>query len=192
MHQFASGSSAAVSLLGGESGPPVGPETVGRPPSGFEAPPIPSAALPDGGAREAPAETQPEAESPAGVPTADVPAVAEVRRLVVRLLGGDEVELGNFDERDGAIEAAQIWSRVSARRRPRAIGPRSKGASCARTRRLDRRTGRRLGGPGGTALGRSVPPVLQPGTPVGADARGEPLSPRRRRRSDEPAPRPGC
>ncbi len=32
---------------------------------------------------------------------------AEVRRLVVRLVGGDEVELGSFDDRDGAIEAAQ-------------------------------------------------------------------------------------
>ena len=31
---------------------------------------------------------------------------AETRRLVVRLVGGEEVELGSFDNRDGAIEAA--------------------------------------------------------------------------------------
>ena len=54
---------------------------------------------------KAPAETQPEVEQEDE--HADVPAVAEVRRLVVRLLGGDEIELGSFDERDDAMEAAQ-------------------------------------------------------------------------------------
>ena len=107
MHQFANGSSAAVSLLGGgESGPPVGPETVGRPPSGYDAPPIPLRPFPTSVAK-APAETQPEAEAKQEDENEDVPAVAEVRRLVVRLLGGDEIELGSFDERDDAMEAAQ-------------------------------------------------------------------------------------
>ena len=107
MHQFANGSSAAVSLLGGgEPGPPVGPETVGRPPSGYEAPPIPLRPFPTSVAK-APAETQPEAEAEQEDEHEDVPAVAEVRRLVVRLLGGDEIELGSFDERDDAMEAAQ-------------------------------------------------------------------------------------
>ena len=41
------------------------------------------------------------------VETEDVPSMAEVRRLVVRLLGGDEIELGSFDDRDDAMEAAQ-------------------------------------------------------------------------------------
>jgi hypothetical protein len=105
MHQFANGSSAAVSLLGGgESGPPVGPETVGRPPSGYEASPIPLRPFPTSVAK-APAEAQLEAEQEDE--HEDVPAVAEVRRLVVRLLGGDEIELGSFDERDDAMEAAQ-------------------------------------------------------------------------------------
>jgi hypothetical protein len=54
---------------------------------------------------KAPAETQPEVEQEDE--HTDVPAVAEVRRLVVRLLGGDEIELGSFDERDDAMEAAQ-------------------------------------------------------------------------------------
>ena len=100
MHQFASGSSAAVSLLGGESGPPVGPETVGRPPSGYEAPAIPLRPFPTSIATatvETVQDTTPE----------DVQAAADVRRLVVRLLGGDEVELGTFDDRGDAVKAAQ-------------------------------------------------------------------------------------
>ena len=100
MHQFASGSSAAVGLLGGDSGPPVGPETVGRPPSGFEAPAVPLRPFPTA-VVSAPAETEQEAE------TEELPVAAEVRRLVVRLLGGDEVELGSFDDRGDAMEAAQ-------------------------------------------------------------------------------------
>lgn len=89
MHQFANGSSAAVGLLGGDSGPPVGPQTIGRPPSGFEAPPIPLLPF------------------PRAVAVASAPAETEMRRLVVRLLGGDEVELGSFDKRGDAMEAAQ-------------------------------------------------------------------------------------
>ncbi len=100
MHQFASGSSAAVSLLGGDSGPPVGPETVGRPPSGFEAPSVPLRPFPTAVAA-VPAETEEEAE------TDEPPLAAEVRRLVVRLLGGEEVELGSFDDRGDAMEAAK-------------------------------------------------------------------------------------
>src|SRR6187397_3477136 len=107
MHQFANGSSAAVSLLGGgESGPPLGPETVGRAPSGYDASPIPLRPFPTSVAKP-PAETQPEVEAQQEDEKEDVPAVAEVRRLVVRLLGGDEIELGSFDERDDAMEAAQ-------------------------------------------------------------------------------------
>jgi hypothetical protein len=39
--------------------------------------------------------------------TEELPVAAEVRRLVVRLLGGEEVELGSFDDRDDAMKAAQ-------------------------------------------------------------------------------------
>jgi len=100
MHQFASGSSAAVSLLGGDSGPPVGPVTVGRPPSGFEAPSVPLKPFPTSVAL-APAESEQKAEI-------EVPALtADVRRLVVRLLGGEEIELGSFNDRGDAMEAAQ-------------------------------------------------------------------------------------
>ena len=100
MHQFASGSSAAVGLLAGDSGPPVGPETIGRPPSGFEAPAVPLRPFPSAVA-SAPAETAQEPE------TEEMPVAAEVRRLVVRLLGGEEVEFGSFDDRTDAMEAAQ-------------------------------------------------------------------------------------
>lgn len=100
MHQFASGYSSAAGLLGGDSGPPVGPVTIGRPPSAFEAPPIPLRPFPTSVA-SAPAETEQETKPD------DVPVATEVRRLVVRLLGGEEVELGSFDDRDDAMEAAQ-------------------------------------------------------------------------------------
>jgi len=100
MHQFASGS-AAVSLLGGgDSGPPVGPVTIGRPPSSFEAPSVPLRPFPTSVAVVA-AETGDEAD------TEELPVAAEVRKLVVRLLGGEEVELGSFDDRDDAMKAAQ-------------------------------------------------------------------------------------
>ena len=51
--------------------------------------------------------TEPEAVTEQEIETEDVPSMAEVRRLVVRLLGGDEIELGSFDDRDDAMEAAQ-------------------------------------------------------------------------------------
>ena len=102
MHSFASGSTAAVGLLGGgggDGGPPVGPETIGRRPSSFEAPPVPLRPFPT--AVTAPAETETAAEAVA------VPVAAGVRRLVVRLLGGDEIELGTFADRGDAVKAAQ-------------------------------------------------------------------------------------
>ena len=107
MHQFASGSTAAVSLLGGgdTSGPPVGPETIGRPPSNYEAPPVPLRPFPTSVLSAV--ATEPESVTEQDVETEDMPSMAEVRRLVVRLLGGDEIELGSFDDRDDAMEAAQ-------------------------------------------------------------------------------------
>ena len=106
MHQFASGSSAAVSLLGGNSsGPPVGPDTIGRPPSNYEAPPIPLRPFPT--SMLSAVATLPEPVTEQDVETEDAPSMAEVRRLVVRLLGGDEIELGSFDDRGDAMDAAQ-------------------------------------------------------------------------------------
>jgi hypothetical protein len=113
MYDLASGASASASLLGG-SEPPLSPETVGRSPSFLEAPmalkPIPvvmsTTTLP------APA---PLPDLPAPIAAVDPPALVEApslettvaARLVVRMLGGDELELGMFDDRDAAIEAAK-------------------------------------------------------------------------------------
>lgn len=67
----------------------MGPPTIGRPPSNFEAPPIPLLPF------------------PRAVADASAPAETGLRRLIVRLLGGDEVELGSFDNRGDAMKAAQ-------------------------------------------------------------------------------------
>ena len=109
MHQFASGSTAAVSLLGGgdTSGPPVGPDTIGRPPSNYEAPPVPLRPFPTSVLSAVATEPEAVTEQEIEIETEDMPSMAEVRRLVVRLLGGDEIELGSFDDRDDAMEAAQ-------------------------------------------------------------------------------------
>ena len=77
MHSLAS-SAAAVGLVG-------------------SAPPPITEAIPDSPDFLAPPTTPPVAEAVADTP----------RRLVVRLLGGEEVELGDFDDRNDAVEAAQ-------------------------------------------------------------------------------------
>jgi hypothetical protein len=77
MHSIANGSAAAVGLIGAAP-PPVTDE-------------VPTT----------PAFLAPAARLVAEV-TTETP-----RRLVVRLLGGEELELGDFDDRDDAIEAAK-------------------------------------------------------------------------------------
>ncbi len=107
MFDFASGPGAAAGLLGG-SEPPLSPETVGREPSNFEVPvlkPIPAAmsttTLPT--PTPLPASLPPAAVAPVPVDL----ETAQTARLVVTMLGGEEVELGLFDDRDDAIEAAK-------------------------------------------------------------------------------------
>jgi hypothetical protein len=109
MHQFASGPGMAVGLAGSD-GPPISPETVGRAPSFLEAPvPLRPAAGP------APVSAAP-AQEPVEEPEEEILApAADVRRVVVRLLGGEEIELASFDERDAAIAAAQeLMLRIGA------------------------------------------------------------------------------
>ena len=77
MHSIASGSASAVGLLGSAPAPVA--EISADSPDFLAAP------------------VSPVAEDPTPAP----------RRLVVRLLGGEEVELGDFDDRDDAVEAAQ-------------------------------------------------------------------------------------
>ena len=109
MHQRASGASVAVGLVG--DGPPLSTETVGRAPSILEAAPVPlksfEAILAERQATEQaqPAETVETVET--AEPVEDAPVAAEQRRLVVRLLGGEELDLGTYDVRADAVSAAQ-------------------------------------------------------------------------------------
>ncbi len=109
MHQFASGPGMAVGLANTD-GPPLSPETVGRAPSFLEAP-VPLRPI----AEPAPVATAP-AQEPVEEPEEELLApAAGVRRIVVRLLGGEEIELASFDGRDAAIAAAQkLVLRVAA------------------------------------------------------------------------------
>ena len=92
MHQFASGPLGSVSLIGSE--PPLSPETVGRAPG--------SPAFLDGSVALKPIPTLPRSLTVPERPAVD----PEGRRLVVRLLGGEELELDRFDGRDDAMKAA--------------------------------------------------------------------------------------
>ena len=103
MYDFASGPSASASLLGG-SEPPLSPELVGGSPSFLEVP-VPLKPIP---------AVMSTTTLPAPAPLPAPPSLVEVppvettaARLVVRMLGGEELELGAFDDRDGAIEAAK-------------------------------------------------------------------------------------
>jgi hypothetical protein len=91
MHQFASGPLGA-DVVGSE--PPLSPETVGRAPG--------SSAFLDGSVTLKPIPTIPR---PAPAPPPETPA-ADSRRLVVRLLGGEQLELATFDDREAAMAAA--------------------------------------------------------------------------------------
>lgn len=98
MFDIASGAAApvAVGLVGVSEDPPLTPEPVGPAPSSFEAPPVPLRSF----------------ESILAERTAQA---APTRRLVLRLLGGDELELGSYDERDEAVAAArELVERFSA------------------------------------------------------------------------------
>ncbi len=80
MHSIANGSAAAVGLVG--TAPPPVTETSADSPNFLVLPAEPVAEL---------------RELPANGP----------RRLVVRMVGGEEVELGDFEDRDEAVGAAQ-------------------------------------------------------------------------------------
>jgi hypothetical protein len=99
MFDIASGAAApvAVGLVGTVEDPPLTPEPVGPAPSSFEAPPVPLRSF----------------ESILAERTAA--QAVETRRLVVRLLGGDELELGSYSDRDEAVAAArELMQRFSA------------------------------------------------------------------------------
>ena len=98
MYEFASGAAAPVSVgLIGAVDPPVTPEAVGPAPSNFEAPPVPLRSFESILAEHASAVT-------ASVAVAEP---AGTRRVVLRLLGGEQLELAAYGERDDAVAAAR-------------------------------------------------------------------------------------
>ena len=103
MYEFASGAAATVAVgLIGVDDPPLSPEPVGPAPSNFEAPPIPLRSF----------ETILAERSSAAA--ASTPAPVETRRVVIRLLGGEQLELASYDDRDAAVAAArELMTRFS-------------------------------------------------------------------------------
>lgn len=104
MYEFASGAAApvAVGLIGADD-PPLSPELVAPAPSNFEAPPVPLRSF---------ESILAERTTSAAVPA---PAPVETRLVVIRLLGGEQVELAGYDDRDAAVAAArELMTRFSA------------------------------------------------------------------------------
>lgn len=95
MYEFASGvaAPAAVGLIGAVD-PPLSPEAVGPAPSNFEAPPVPLRSF------ESILAEHTSATTTTAAPT-------ETRRVVLRLLGGEQLELASYGDRDEAVAAAR-------------------------------------------------------------------------------------
>ena len=104
MYEFASGAAApvAVGLIGADD-PPLSPELVAPAPSNFEAPPVPLRSF---------ESILAERTTIGAVPA---PAPVETRLVVIRLLGGEQVELAGYEDRDTAVAAArELMTRFSA------------------------------------------------------------------------------
>jgi hypothetical protein len=104
MYEFTSVAAApvAVGLIGSDD-PPLSPEPIAPAPSNFEAPPIPL--------RSFESILAERTATAAATPTAAV----ETRRIVIQLLGGEQVELDGYDDRDTAVAAArELMARFSA------------------------------------------------------------------------------
>ena len=102
MYEFASGAAApvAVGLIGSED-PPLSPEPVAPAPSNFEAPPVPLRSF--------------ESILAERTATATIDAAVETRRVVLRLLGGEQLELAAYGDRDEAVAAARdLMTRFSS------------------------------------------------------------------------------
>jgi hypothetical protein len=97
MYEFTSETSAPVAVgLIGSVDPPLSPEPVGPAPSNFEPPPVPLRSFESILAEHKSAV----AEQPQPEPT-------QTRRVVLRLLGGEQLELASYDDRDEAVAAAR-------------------------------------------------------------------------------------
>jgi hypothetical protein len=108
MYEFASVAAApvAVGLIGSED-PPLSPEPIGPAPSNFEAPPVPLRSF-----ESILAEHKSTASATAAVVASET---AETRRVVLRLLGGEQLELAAYTDRDDAVIAArELMTRFSS------------------------------------------------------------------------------
>ncbi len=112
MYEFASGAAAPVAVgLIGSVDPPLSPEPVGPAPSNFEAPPVPLRSF-ESILAEHTSAANAAASKPAEEETVET---VETRRIVLRLLGGEQLELAGYDDRDEAVAAARdLMTRFSA------------------------------------------------------------------------------
>jgi hypothetical protein len=103
MYEFASVAAApvAVGLIGAED-PPLSPEPMGPAPSNFEAPPVPLRSFESILAEHASAVS-----ATATATAGPAPETVETRRVVLRLLGGEQLELAAYTDRDDAVAAAR-------------------------------------------------------------------------------------
>ena len=109
MYEFASVAAApvAVGLIGSED-PPLSPEPVGPAPSNFEAPPVPLRSF------ESILAEHRSAATARATAIAVVPEAVEPLRVVLRLLGGEQLELAAYTDRDEAVAAArELMTRFS-------------------------------------------------------------------------------
>ena len=114
MYKFASGAAAPVALgLIGSQDPPLSPEPIAPPPSNFEPPPVPLRSFEAILAEHASTAVAAESE-----PATVVAAVAEptsTRRIVLTMLGGEQLELAAYGDRDDAVAAArELMTRFSS------------------------------------------------------------------------------
>ena len=103
MYEFASAAApVAVGLIGAQD-PPLSPEPMGPAPSNFEAPPVPLRSF----------EAILAEHTSAALAVAPEPV--EVRRIVLTLLGGEQLELAAYDDREQAVAAARdLMTRFSS------------------------------------------------------------------------------
>ena len=114
MYEFASGAAAPVAVgLMGSQDPPLSPEPIAPAPSNFEPPPVPlrsfEAILADHAATAVAAVREP------ATVVAAVPELTSTRRIVLTMLGGEQLELAAYDDRDDAVAAArELTTRFSS------------------------------------------------------------------------------
>lgn len=109
MYDFASSAAApvAVGLIGAQD-PPLSPEPIGPAPSNFEPPAVPLRSF------EA-ILAEHTATVVAAVPEPTLPEPTATRRIVLTMLGGEQLELAAYDDRDEAVAAArELMTRFSS------------------------------------------------------------------------------